>query len=100
MTDKQKMTPAARLREGSVNAEIWENQTERGTHHRVTFSKSYRDAEGAWHKSASFGAGDLLNLQHLVGRAHDAIRDRQQEKPERPRARTRTRQRDDHARER
>lgn len=100
MTEKTKNTPAARLREGDLNADVWENSHEKGTQHRVTFSKSFRDQEGDWKKSSSFGADDLLSLQHLAGRAHDAIRERQQERRDPAQTRSRSRRDRDQPRER
>lgn len=99
MNDQTKKQPAAKLREGSLAAEIWENQRDNGLQHNVTFGRSWQDKDGNWRTSQSFGERDLLALQHLAGRAHDAIRERQtemrQEKraSERPKT-SRTRERD------
>lgn len=97
MTDSTKKGPAAKLREGMLHAEIWENQRDNGIQHNVTFSRSWRDQEGGWQQSSSFGERDLLGLGHLASRAHDMIRERQkelrQEAAQEPK-RERTRQRD------
>lgn len=45
MTDSTKKGPAAKLREGLLHAEIWENQRDNGIQHNVTFSRSWRDQE-------------------------------------------------------
>lgn len=76
MTDETKKYPAAKLREGTLSAEIWENSRDDSLQHNVTFARSWQDKEGNWRKSQNFGERDLLALQHLAGRAHDAIRER------------------------
>ena len=99
MSDQTKKLPAAKLREGSLSAEIWENARDDGLQHSVTFGRSWQDKDGSWRKSQSFGERDLLALQHLAGRAHDAIRERKTElrqterSKERPKT-GRTRERD------
>ncbi|MCB1469974.1 MAG: hypothetical protein KDK08_23140 [Rhizobiaceae bacterium] len=100
MNEERRNTPIHKLRENALSAEIWENKHENGVQHSVTFSRSYRDKEGNWQRTSSFGSGDLLNLQHLAGRAHDAIRERQQERRNPSRGRQRTRQDREEGRER
>ena len=41
-----KNPPADKVRVGLITASIWENKTEKGTFHNVTFERRYRDAEG------------------------------------------------------
>ncbi len=99
MTDETKKQPAAKLREGTLSAEIWENARDDSVQHNVTFARSWQDKDGNWRKSQSFSERDLLALQHLAGRAHDAIRERKIEvrkserTSDRPKA-GRTRERD------
>ena len=61
-------TPAHQIRVGSLKAAIWENQTENGTRHQVTFSRSYQ-VDGEWKTSTSFGLQDLAVLQQVASLA-------------------------------
>ena len=65
--------PVAKLRLGLINASIWERVTESGTFHSVTFERRYRDANGEWHSTHSYDAGDLLTLAKLADQAHTEI---------------------------
>ena len=68
-----KKAPVAKVRVGLINASIWENQTEKGTFHNVTFERRYRDAEGNWKSSHSYNADDLLSLAKAADLAHTKI---------------------------
>ena len=59
MPDKQK--PVHEVRVGSVKAAIWENPTENGARHNVTFERLYK-SEDEWKQTQSFGRDDLLVL--------------------------------------
>ena len=65
--------PAATLRDGRIKATIWRNAGEKGTFHRVDFSRSYQDAKGDWHDSTSFSGTELLRLSHLAAKAYDKV---------------------------
>ena len=65
--------PTATVRIGAVKAAIWENQAGERTRCNVTFSKSYRDAEGQWKTTHSFGRNDLLVLAKVADQAHSRI---------------------------
>ena len=43
------------------------------TRYSVTFSRIYRDAEGQWKTTQSFGRNDLLVLAKVADRAHSRI---------------------------
>jgi hypothetical protein len=62
--------PTATVRIGTVKAAIWQNQAGDRTRYNVTFSKSYRDAEGQWKTTHSFGRNDLLLLAKVADQAH------------------------------
>ena len=70
--EKSKVRPVHEVRLGRIKAAIWENQTENGTRHNVTFSRLYKDAD-AWKDSDSFGRDDLLVLAKAVA-AVNAVR--------------------------
>ena len=65
--------PTATVRIGAVKAAIWHNQAGDRTRYNVTFSKSYRDAEGQWKTTHSFGRNDLLVLDKVADQAHSRI---------------------------
>lgn len=66
--------PTARVRIGTVKAAIWENRKDgERARYNVTFSKRYRDAEGQWKMTHSFGRNDLLVLAKVADQAHSEI---------------------------
>ena len=65
--------PTADVRIGTVKAAIWENQAKDRTLYKVTFSKRYRDAEGQWKTTHSFGRNDLLLIAKVADQAHSRI---------------------------
>ena len=65
--------PTANVRIGTVKAAIWENQAKDRTLYKVTFSKRYRDAEGQWKTTHSFGRNDLLLIAKVADQAHSRI---------------------------
>ena len=66
--------PVAEVRVGAVKAAIWPNQTESGVvRHNVTFSRIYKDAEGNWKSTPSFGRDDLLVVAKVADMAHTKI---------------------------
>lgn len=67
--------PVQEIRVGLVRAAIWENDTQNGTRHNVTFSRLYRDSDGNWKDSSSFGRDDLPLLHKVSDRAHSWIYD-------------------------
>lgn len=68
-----KNAPVAKVRVGLITASIWENQTEKGAFHNVTFERRYRDGEGNWKSSHSYNADDLLSLAKSADLAHTKI---------------------------
>ena len=72
-TAETKTPPVAKVRVGLVTASIWENKTENGTFHNVTFERRYRDGEGKWQTTHSYGTGDLLELAKCADLAHTKI---------------------------
>src|SRR5271154_4364576 len=68
-----KKAPAAKTRSGLIGAGIWDNETEKGVFYNVTCERRYRDAEGNWHSTPSYGASDLLELAKCADLAHTKI---------------------------
>ena len=54
-----KKTPAATFRHGTVKAAVWENTGKDGTFYNVTFTNSFKNAEGKWKNINSYSAFDL-----------------------------------------
>ena len=66
--------PVAEVRVGAVKAAIWPNPTESGAvRYNVTFSRIYKDAEGNWKSTSSFGRDDLLVLAKVADQAHTKV---------------------------
>lgn len=65
--------PTRTLRDGSIKATIWCNDSDKGPYYSVQFARGYTDQSGQWHDTDSFSGTDLLKLQHLAGKAYDAI---------------------------
>ena len=65
--------PQDEVRIGTVKAAIWQNDVSGKTRYSVTFSRIYRDAEGQWKTTQSFGRNDLLVLAKVADRVHSRI---------------------------
>ena len=66
--------PATAFRFGNVNAAVWQNTGEKGPFFSVTFSRPYKDVEGNWKNSASYGLNDLDALSSVAEMAKDWVR--------------------------
>ncbi len=67
-----KTKPISEVRIGSVKAAIWQNKTEHGIRHNVTFSRSFKDGE-QWKSSDSFGRDDLPRLILAAQKAYEGL---------------------------
>ena len=66
--------PVAEVRVGAVKAAIWPNQSDSGVvRYNVTFSRIYKDGEGNWKSTSSFGRDDLLVVAKVADQAHTKI---------------------------
>ena len=65
-----KNKPVHEIRIGRIRAALWQNETEGGVRHNVTFSRLYKDDDGQWKDSTSFGHDDLLLLAKLADAVH------------------------------
>src|SRR5262249_11505821 len=63
---EEKRQPVHKIRLRSITAAIWRNRNERGVWHSVTFSRSYKDENGSWQNTQSFGGSDLLVLAEVL----------------------------------
>ena len=72
--------PLQEVRLGLVKAAIWQNETETGVRHNVTFSRLYKSDE-EWKSVSSFYRDDLLLLAKVADHAHTRILELQQQQP-------------------
>ncbi len=70
MTTKTK--PIDTLRDGSLKATIWKNQSEKGGFYSVEFSRTYKDGE-SFKDSHSFSGAELLRISRLAEIAYTEI---------------------------
>ena len=70
--------PVHEIRLGRIRAAIWENETQNGPRHNVTFTRLYKDG-GQWTDSGSFGRDDLPLLAKVADQAHTWIFQQKQE---------------------
>ena len=75
MSEDTKNRPAETLREGSLKAAIWRNESERGAYHSVTLARTYKDQEGNFQDTSSFRSQDMLGLAELARQAHHHTND-------------------------
>lgn len=75
--DKAANRPVHTIRYGALRAAIWRNVVDNGNASRpmygVTFSRSYKDGDGNWKDSISFGVDDLLLVAKAADEAHSWI---------------------------
>ncbi|MCB9839016.1 MAG: hypothetical protein H6813_06725 [Phycisphaeraceae bacterium] len=63
--------PFERIYFGPVEAAIWQNVgDDNRPYYRFTVARRYRDKDGNWKKTSSFGRDDLPILSKAVDRAH------------------------------
>lgn len=77
-TNTSNNQPVGRVRLGAVQAAIWQNTDRNGVpRYGVTFERIYKDAEGNWQSTGSFGRDELLVLAKVADRAHSEIHELQ-----------------------
>lgn len=75
----QNRPPADTLRDGNLKASIWRNEGADGSFYATTFSRSYKDRDGAYHEGQSFVGADLLRLSELARSAYARTKDLRRE---------------------
>ena len=65
--------PVANIRVGSVQASIWRNQNDNGPFYSTTLKRSYKDKDGSWKDTDSYGPTDLLELAKAADLANTRI---------------------------
>lgn len=64
-----KNKPAQTFRSKGTKAAIWENTGKDGKFYTVTFTRSYKDVEGNWKETDSYGKSDLNDLSNVARQA-------------------------------
>lgn len=65
--------PIHSIRVGRVEVAIWKNQSETAAWYNFTFQRSYRDDEGDFKNTATFGRDDLPVIAFLTARAFEYV---------------------------
>ena len=72
----KKPKPVTTLRCSRIKASIWKNEGMNGSFYNVTVARSYKDRDGVWKNSESFGVADLDALIVVVQQATRWIAER------------------------
>ena len=70
-TSPQRPTDTIRL--GAVQAAIWRNESDGRINYNITLERLYRDEEGNWKSSTSFGRDDCLRIGKVLDRTETRI---------------------------
>lgn len=66
--------PIEHVRLGIIQAAIWKNTSENNrSRYAITVSRIYRDADGNWQSSNSFGRDELLTLSRVCHLANSRV---------------------------
>lgn len=76
MATQNKPKPAATFRSGSVKATVWMNAGDKGPFYTYDLARSYKDAQGQWKNSRSFGLNDTDAVLAVSAQAKQWIADR------------------------
>ena len=68
-----KNAPVAKVSVGLQTASIFKNENEGRAFYNVSFDRRYRDGNGGWKSTASYGRDDLLALAKLADLAHTKV---------------------------
>ncbi len=77
-----KPRPVHEIRLGRIKCALWANETENGLRYNCTVSRIYKDQNGAWQRSTSFGLQDLPLVSRVSDLALLWIYEKTQEKIE------------------
>lgn len=70
--------PVHTVRLRNIRAAVWANETEQGTRYNATFCRLYKDGEGFWRSTDSFGRDDLLLVAKVADLTHTWISEQMQ----------------------
>ncbi len=77
-TSPERNRPVHSVRLRNIRAAVWANEGEQGTRYNATFCRLYKDNEGFWRSTDSFGRDDLLLLAKVADIAHTWISEQMQ----------------------
>ena len=72
--ENEKKQPVEKFRSGQLDGAIWANEGTKGTYYRVTFARSFRNADGKRQSTTSFSLEDLGALILLAFQASLTLR--------------------------
>ena len=72
------MPPIKKFRAGSVSCALWENEISTANGRKVpilkaTIDRRYKDKDGQWKSSGSFGRNEIPFVQYVLGKAFEAM---------------------------
>ncbi|MEM9880133.1 MAG: hypothetical protein AAF862_12740 [Pseudomonadota bacterium] len=73
MSSHDKQRPEISLRDGTVKADVWRNQGEKGDYFNTTLTNHYRDKQGNWLPTNSYSKAELAKAHNLAGQAYNGI---------------------------
>jgi len=65
--------PEKRFNVGLVKATVWKNQSANGEFRTVSLNRSYKDKEGNWKNTASFGEADIDKAIDVLKQAQEYL---------------------------
>ena len=65
--------PVFTRRLNSVEAAIWQNESEDSNWHNITFQRTYRDEQGVIQNTSNFRMDDLPALAFMAVKAYDQL---------------------------
>ena len=65
--------PVSKITLYPITAAIWRNDNAKSESYSVTFHRTYKDDNGKWQSTDSFGTGELLLLAKVADQAHTEI---------------------------
>ena len=75
--------PVDTIRLNGLKASIWRNTTDNGVMYNTTILRVYRDRDGNYHDTASFGERDLPSLGALANLVISRVKQLRQAEPDR-----------------
>ena len=70
---KPRTRPSIKSASAPYGRAFWENENDKGTFYNVTFERRYKDAQGNWQTSHSYGENDLQDLRKAADLMHTGI---------------------------
>lgn len=92
--------PELVVRDGSLKATVWRNESDKGLYFTTTFARTYSDAQGNPKDTQSFSQTDLLRLAELGRETYGVINDLKREQSQSQRVENEPDQHQDDASER